>query len=435
MTPRKHWIIATALLIVTAVPAVFALSWDELYAERLQEDLAYRQAALGLRQAELRVAQYDEFYVPYLSIGTPGQTAIRYVGGEDGGLQPFTLQPSLSFTNVFGASVALGLPVTVVPSPAEGQDSVSIGDPGLTVSRRIFEETTPNVLGARAALVRAQDAERGAREDLRIGLVNEVFEARAAAQTLSSTQQQLENARRIRDASRDETAERDLERSILQAERAVIQAERALRNIDERIIGQADALYADILDRFDEWITDLPEPDTIPPTTADIEAQRLAVAAADARRAFAFLPYIPNPSLSATVSWDRDESELNWSIGLQFSVTLVDRGERAVAALERREGAEIERLRLDAAVEAFDRNVRTAWEELTLLELDSRIRALDLEDQIEATERTRDLFAAGFATEESLVSAELALSSAELTAERAEHSYRVQQLRVRRLFE
>ncbi len=435
MITRKYWIIAAALLVWAAGPSLLALSWDDLLGERLEENLAYRQAALQLRQAELRVAQYDDFYVPYLSVGTPGQTSILYVGGEGGGLQPFGLQPSLTFSNVFGTSVALGLPITVAPSPDEGQDALTVGDPGLTVSRRIFEETNAALLSARAALVRARDAATTAHADVRIGLVNEVFEARAAVQTLSDTRQRLENARRMRDGSRDETAERDLERGILQAERAVIQAERALRNIDERIIGQADALYADILDRFDEWIADLPEPDTIPRTTAGIEAQQMTVAAAEARRAFAFLPYVPNPSLSASVSWDRDESELNWSIGLQFSVTLVDRGERAVAALERREGAEIERLRLDAAVEAFDRNVRAAWEELELLAIDSRIRALDLEDQTETTERTRELYAAGFATEESLVSAELALSSAELAAGRAEHDYRVQQLRVMRLFE
>ncbi len=434
MITRKYCIIA-ALFLCTAVPALFAIGWEELHSRRLEENLAYRQAALQLRQAELRVAQSDDFYIPYLSLGSGGPGHIRYVGGEDGGLQPFTLQPSLTFSNVLGTTFAFGLPVTVVPSPAEDQDAVTAGDPSLTVSRRIFEESEATALSSRAALVRAQDAERSARSDVRITLVSEVFEALAALQTITDTRARLENARSIRDASRDETVARDLERSILQAERALIQAERSLRAIDDDILEHADSLYAEILDRFDDWVANLPQHGTFPGTSAGIEAQRLALAAAEKRRALAFLPYIPNPSLSASFTWDRDERELSWSLGLQFSVNLVDRGERAVAALERRENAEIERLRLDGAVESLDRTVRTAWEELTVLEIDSRIRALDLEDQTETTERTRELFAAGFATQESLVSAELALSSARLAAERAERSYRIQELRVMQLFE
>ncbi len=435
MSALRRWMMGLLVLTIGSTAPVLAISWDELLDERLNESVSYRQAALQRRQAELRVAQLDQFYVPYVSIGTPGQTSIRYVGGEGGGFQPFNLVPSVSFTNVLGADISLGLPITVRPEPADQQDTLTIGDPTLTVSRRLFEETDAAALNARAALIRARDAEASAYADVRVGLVTEVFEARSGAQTLANTRTQLDIARRLREASRDETAVRGLTRSILQAERAVIQAERALRPIDARVAANADALYDEILDRFDEWIAALPDRETTPEASPAIRAQQLTVAAADARRARSFLPYIPNPTFDASVTYDRDENEIGWSIGLRFSVPIVDRGERAFAALERRETAEIEAIRLDSAVDAFDRTVRSAWEELELLEIDTRIRQLDLEAQQESAERARALYEQGFATEETLISEELALSGARLQLERAMNSYRAQQLRVLRFFE
>ena len=436
MSPLRRWIPCLLVLMIGSVPSLVALSWDELLAERLEESVAYRQAALQRRQAELRVDQLDRFYVPYVSVGTaqPGP-GIRYVGGEGGGFQPFSLAPSVSFTNVLGATVSLGLPITVRPDPAEGQDAFTVGDPTLSVSRRLFEETDAAALTAQAALIRARDAEAGAYADVRIGLITEVFDARSGAQTLADTRTRLDVARRLREAARDETVIRDLTRSILQAERAVIQAERALRPIDARVIESADELYAEILDRFDRWVAALPDREAVPEISPAIRAQQLTVAAADARRSLSFLPYVPNPTFDASLTYDRDANELSWSIGMRFSVPIVDRGERAVAALERRENAEIEALRLRTARDTFDRTVRTAWEELELLEIQARIDQLELEVQEDATERTRALYAEGFATEESLISSELALSTARLQVERTMNSYRAQQLRVLRFYE
>ncbi len=434
MSTLRRWIPCLLVLLIGSVPSLLAISWDELLTERLEESVAYREAALRRRQAELQVAQLDQFYVPYVSIGT-AQPGIRYVGGEGGGFQPFTLVPSVSFTNVLGADLSLVLPVTVRPEPAENQDAWTVGDPTLTVSRRLFEETEAAALTARAALIRARDAEASAYADARIGLVAEVFDARAGARTLADTRARLEVAQRLKEATRDETMIRDLTRSILQAERAVIQAERALRSIDARVIANADELYAEILDRFDRWIAPLPDRELVPETSPGIRAQQLTVAAADARRSLSFLPYIPNPTFEASLTYDRDANELGWSIGMQFSVPIVDRGERAVAALGRRENAEIERLRLNASRDSLDRTVRTAWEELTLLEIQVRIDELDLEEQEEATERTRALYEEGFVTEESLISSELALSTARLGVERTMNSYRAQQLRVLRFYD
>lgn len=430
---RRVFAGACAAFFAVATPA-FAAEFDSLLAERLSESISYRQAALSLRQAELRVAQLDEFYVPYASIGV-GQTGIVYLGGEDGGLQSFQIQPAVRFENVLGASISLGLPMTVRPSPVGDQDSFSVGDPTLTLSRRIFEETDASLLSARAALVRARDSERGAYADARVQLVSEVFEARMALQTLVDTRTRLEDAKTLLSVSRDETAERNLTRQILQAERAVVQAERSLRSIDSRVVSNADVLHADVIARFDDWTRRLPTAETKPDSSATIDAQRLALAAAEARGALSFLPYVPNPTLTANLSYDREENRFDWRLGLQFSVTVFDRGERAVLSLERRENATIERLRLDAAFESFDRSVRTAWEDLTMLELDRQIHRIDLEAQRETTETTRELYGHGFVTNEALTASELALSAARLQLERTENNYRVQQLRVLRFFE
>ena len=426
---------AMLVLLIAAAPSAVAIGWEELLSQRLDESVAYRQAVLQRRQAELRMDQLDRFYLPYISVGTAGQTSITYVGGEGGGLQPFVVQPSVSFSNVLGANLALGLPVTVLPSPPEGVDAVTVGDPSLVVTRRLFEETDATALSARSALIRARDAEAGALAEVRLGLVSEVFDARATLQTVADSRTRLENARRLADASRDESTARELERAILQAERARIQAERTLRTLDDVVIEHADHLYAEILERFEVWVADLARDGTMPETSAAVRAQQLALAAAEARASRAFLPYLPNPSFEARVSYDRDENDLNWSVGLRFSLPIIDRGERSLAAFERRESAEIERLRLETTAQALDLTARSAWDDLELVELEARIAALDLEVQEESAARVRALHDEGFATRESLVNAELALSAARLQLERAQNGYRLQQLRLLRLLQ
>ncbi|TVQ26854.1 MAG: hypothetical protein EA382_04765 [Spirochaetaceae bacterium] len=434
MIVRSHRAALSLLIALLPVVSAVGLSWDELLDQRVSESVAYRQSVLARRQSEQRLAQYDRFHLPYVSIGT-GTAGIRYVGGEDGGLQTFGLQPSVSLTNVFGATVGVGLPLTVRPDPPDGQDGFTVGDPTLTVSRRIFEEPAATVLGVRAALLRAQDAEAAAVADIRIVLVSEIFDARSSARTLEDARTRLSNARSVQAASRDATAARDLERSVLQLERSVIQAERALRALDSRVVDHAESLYAEVDRRFSEWLAALPADTVIPETTRGVQAQELTLAAAEARSRLSFLPYLPNPTLSASLTWDRDDGSVDWSLGLQVSVPLLDRGERALASFERRESARIERLRLEQARDSLGRTLTNAWEDLDLLSIDLRIAELDLEVQEESAARTRDLYDRGFATEPALVSAELGLSAARLQVERLSDSYRLAQLRIARYFE
>lgn len=223
----------------------------------------------------------------------------------------------------------------------------AVGNPSLSVTRQLFEEFDVELLSARADLIRSRESEITAYADVRTELVSEVFDAWISLRILDDARRRLEMAERLRASSRDETGIRDLERSLLQAERSLLQAERALREIDSRIVEYADALYGEIGDRFDLWVEGLPEPDAIPTTSAAISAQELDLAAAEARRARSFLPYIPNPTFSATIGYDRELDEPFWTLSVQFSVTLLDRGERALSALQRRETADIERLRAE----------------------------------------------------------------------------------------
>ena len=195
-----------------------------------------------------------------------------------------------------------------------------------------------------------------------------------------------------------------------------------------------DTLYEEIGERFDLWVDGLPAPNTIPQTSAAINAQELDPAAAEARRARFFLPFVPNPTFSATLEYDWVKSEFYWTMSLQLSISILDRGERALSTLQRLETAEIARLQLESARESWNNTVRNAWEELALLDLDLQIQRLDLESQKEAAARNRSLFDGGFVTEERLISSELALSSAELQVARTANDYRIQKLRVNQYF-
>jgi hypothetical protein len=428
----KSWSVAAVVTLVAGTPALAASSLDELIAERLARSVPYRQAVLQHRVAQQALQRLERFYVPYVTLGVspPGST---YLFSSEG-LSPLAFRPSVLFSNVLGAEIEAGFPVTLALGSSDEADAVTLGNPTLSVTRRLFEESDVQKLNARAALIRARDAEQSAYADTRMQLVSEVFDAWISRRSLDDTLRRLEVAERVRAASRDATAARSLDRAILLARRSLIQAERTSRTTDPRIVEDLSRLYEEIGARFDLWVADLPGAPAVPRSSAAIAATELDLVAAQARRARAFLPFVPNPTLSAALGYDTEAGRVFWGASLQISVPIIDRGERAVAALGRREAAEIERLRLESARASWETTVRGAWDELALLEIDLQVAKLDLEAQQEVTMRTRSLFEGGFVDEEALITSELALSGLELQVAEGLNDYRLQQLRLAQYF-
>lgn len=431
MRPRA---LALLLLVVPSLARVtpLAADWESLYAARLAGDSAYLRAQSQLRQAELALAQEERTYLPYLALRSasptsPGSSSSLKV--TDGALQSSALAAELRFENLLGAKIAF-----TVPFLFGGSEPPGLGNPSVTASRAIIDESRADSLRARAGLLRAADSVERAAADVRRSLVSDILEAYRSARVVASHRKNLATLERLRDVTRSESDAREVERRILQARRAILVAEAALGAIDPDVRTEAEALYPGVRELVEGWVRALPPRGTRPPESAELAAERLELAAAERERSLWFLPYLPNPTLSASLGYDMDKPGLTWQVSLLFSTDLLDRGERAAAASARREAPELARIGVASAERSRERSAASAWDALEILDIDRSLQALDIEDAREIAEQWRELFARGFVTAEDVVMVEIDLAVEELDAVRIEHDALRKQLELLQLF-
>jgi outer membrane protein TolC len=412
------------LLLVCLAWPLAADSWDDVYTERLEGTYSWRQARLQLAQAELAYTQVTKPYLPTITVGTSGQTSIGIQNGQFSGA---AFRSDLVFSGLLGADLSLQAPLSFTK---DGE--FKLGSPALIVSRKLFVETTANRLSAQASLLRTRNTLREAELAVRTQLVSDVFNAVYSSRLLAANQRSLTMLERDLAATVEATARRELERRILQAQRSILSTSSALANIDERIKANADILYEQLMTRIQDWIPAIPASN--PLTSASIQSQEYSLAAAEKRRDWSFLPYVPNPTFSANLSYNPDKSELNWGMGLSFSLTVLDKGERDLAALQRQENAVLEQLQLDSARKSLTDTVNQARDRLKTLELDRQIKSYDVADKTEAATRLQALYNGGFTSAEKLLSGQIDAAIAELDAMKIEQDILLQKLRLAQYF-
>ncbi|MDP3179199.1 MAG: TolC family protein [Spirochaetaceae bacterium] len=402
-------------------------AWDTILASRLQESQAYRQAALKVAAAELDEKDYSQPYLPTVALATSDKTGI---GIQNGSFTGATLATSLTMSGLFGADLALTAPVTVSPS-----GEIGAGDPSLTLTRKLFAETAAGRLQAQAALIRARAALRDAREAVELELATDVLDVAYYRRLLDANRENLVVLERVKAATTtsaaaasDESALREIERRILQARKSILSAQAALDAQDAPIKDNSDALYAAVLSKGESLTASRAA--TGASGSAEIRALELEAEAAEKRSALAILPYIPNPTFAASLSYDVDQAELDWGLSLQFSVTLLDKGERALSTLQRKENAALARLALAAEEKSLAADAKKAGNSLTSLELDREIKALDIEDEEENVATLESLFAGEYTSEENLVIGRIDLSVVRLEAQKIDSDILLQKMKL-----
>jgi outer membrane protein TolC len=282
------------------------------------------------------------------------------------------------------------------------------------VRRHLFEETAAARLSAGAELVLARAAARDARQAVEQALLQEVLGAYLAVEARRAHERNLEALDRVRDATPDPEQRRAVERQILRERKSLLQRDIALLSLDPEIRRDLDALYQQATDVAEAWAANLPQAGTPAPPSPRIRAQRLTEEAARRRGGLWFLPFVANPTLTAGLDYDIADGSLGWSVGVQLSVPVLDRGERRVSAGQRRRAAELESIRLREMERSHKTAVETAWRRLAILEIDAELAALDIEDAEAKAVTERRLFEGGFATEEAAVLAEVEAAVATL---------------------
>lgn len=415
-------VVATMFFLAVGVGTAGAADWDSLLADRLDASVSYREAILARRSAEVQSGVRERPFLPYLEIGTAGE-GIRL---EDGELQPLRFRSTLALTRLLGTTVELGVPLIV----HESQET--FGPVSLHVTRQLFNEDGGGTAATQAALLRARAAERSAYLDVKLGLAGEILDAHYSIRLLEANRENLRVLERVRTLVVDPRDEREVSRRILRMERGILQAEFRLNDLDARIRAESGDLYRQVMERSEVWLGDLPDREFPVMTSPAYRAQELELAAAQYNADRWFVPYVPNPTFRAGLEYDLQEETFRWSLSMQFNATILDRGERTVESMRRRERVEIERLRLQRLEDNLDRQIADIRHRLRILEIDRRLQVLEVEDERQNAAQVRALFEAGFETEENLIVAETDLSMEELALARIEQDYILQRLELLR---
>lgn len=409
-----------ALVLLLPIHTVAAQTFEELFEQRFQDNTAYLQSQLALHQAQLRYDQLSRPLVPYVSLASDAGVSGAIATDADELVPNISLTPAVRFANLLRADVSLATTLSYRET-LDGTPQLSVGTPTLSFSRSLFEESASETLSAQASLVRAEAALEAAEYSVRVALVSEILDAYSAVRSLEENRRNLEVLNTLYDAASDPDQARQLERQILIARRSIIQAENQVEDLDAVVADNLAALYDEVTALATEWVTDLPAAGTIPEAGAQIQALEMELLAAEADAANAFLAYAPNPAISASIGYNTDTQQLQWSVSLRMGATALDQGERALEAANRRMAPQLAELELAQAIESLVDTVDGLWDSIELQRIDLRLAELDHQDAMADLETTQQLVERGFATEEDLIVAEIQVSMAELSLLSAEH--------------
>jgi hypothetical protein len=425
----KAKILAICAWIAASAGAVSAQSWDQLYQARLQASSSYLEAKLALKTAELAYDQYAKPFIPTVAIATTTSSSLS-IGSE--GFSSGSLTPSITFENLLGADLAVKAPLVA------SSGSLGFGNPSVSLTRKLFVEMEADRLDALAAVTVARATVRNAENAVRIALATDILNANYYASLLEVDQKNLATLERVRKATVEPTYARELDKRILQARRSMLVAQAALKNVADDVGPNAAALNAEVLRMQEEWAkyADAGDPSdpADPADSLEIQGLKLSLEAAERRKAFGALPWLPNPSLTASLAYDVDAGTLEWGLSFSLSYKAFDKGQNSLTALRRAENPKILAIKLDTASRSRTDGIRKTRDALKLLELDRRIQDLEIADAEDAATLMQRLYDGGYASEDNLVIAQIDLEVERIAGRKIDFDILIQRLNLANYF-
>lgn len=401
------------------------LGWDELYASRLDASASYKEAVIDVKSAILSLEQYTNPYIPTISLSTSATSPIKI---DSTGFTGGSLVSSLGFEQVLGTDIALNVPIKMASN-----GSLNLDDPNVSISRKLFTEGKADRLDAEAALLNAKALLKTVEDSVEITLANEILNEKYYNSLLEASRKNLEVLEKVKKATTDTTTLRELERRILEAQKSILTATKALEKIPAEVKENLGFLLTNLMSLQGEWVKGIES--SVPETSLSIEALVLSLQAAEKRQAFGLLSYLPNPSITAEISYDTSARSLDWALSFSLSYDVADKGKRSLEALKRKEYPEIYRAKLAEAKKSLSEGVRTIQSSIESLELDLKIQRLDIEDAQDELTIMQALYEGGFTSEENLVIVQIDLSVERLEAEKIEYDILMQKLNLAKYFE
>ncbi|MBN2532047.1 MAG: TolC family protein [Spirochaetales bacterium] len=390
-------ILGVSLLLLLQLPLYGDLG--ELYSNRLEKNLLYIQALFKLEEAELALRQYEQNYIPSLSAATsatPGAAGYHHFGITNGELDPFTINTQLVFNNIYGSTIGLS-----VPYKWDNESGQRMGAPVLVFSRKLFAESGAGYLKVKAAMLENEYKIEEIRIDTGTALVRDIVTAYysiKSEQIYSEYIDVLETALR---SLKDEKERNTMKRKLYSIKKLFLKVRYGkdiskLANHTES--GEIESMYTELAEITAGWeqkLNELYSPSVKTKEAArlkDIRALELYLEAAKKEAVFRFLPFLPNPTLFASLAYDIEMNQFTWGLGFSVIIPLVDHGERDLESRKRKQGAEMAQLALDDRNDQHDQTIKTIRQDLEIMKIDVDILELDREEAYDSFKEAEQLY-------------------------------------------
>ena len=445
---KKKLILILGLLLT--VLSIFGISFEELYRQNLNKSSTYVQAEMNLKNAELEMKQIDQFFVPYLQISlntilkaeitTPeSETEVGgFIFNSSGNMIGYSFSLNTNFAEVFGTSIGLSFPFKIYFD----DDKSGFYGPWSTVEEKLYEQIA---IVASRDLKKVDKAERLSTESKYysalssyylaqtnefINTVEDIFNRYYNEKVIELSQKQINILQNQYNTATEEKAKEEIEKQILTAQKSLESLK--ANNVSLEYFDFSENLYNETKNIIDNIISQNTYVSKDITERLDLKALILNEEASNIQKKFWFLPYLPFSKLTLSVQPftidEEDKWKPTWSIGLDFQLTIFDKGERKLASDNMK--SNLANLTYEESVKKIEETIRGLETKRKTLSYDINIAYIDLKNAQEDYEKNIDLYKKGFITQDDLSLSEITLQMNKLNLENTENSIRINELRL-----
>jgi len=380
---------------------------------RLQESSICKSLELKLLNAKQNKDMLSDFWSPYLRINMQpnGFFYTETLSGSDEEKTSSTsldISTQLDLVHFLGADIGLSLPLKY-KSGDESESEIIMNRLGLSISRRLIAEEYANQLGAGARYIESVYALEQQQWQLFIQLVKDVFDQKYYQNLNRISTERLSLYQRKFNAEKDEDMRQKYKKQILLLEKSLLNTRKFMATItpfsDERLKTLYEEIEKTIPELYKTYLETF-----VSSETKDISALRLELEKAYEEKNLWFLPYIMNPIINFNLEYYFDDADSmgasykagdwKWSIGISGSLDLLDRGERELKSIGRKNTYEIKKLELEEELENSSKRLNQMIADVEIASLELELKLIDLEQAIDDSKTAIEKYSKGYVTYE-----------------------------------
>lgn len=419
-------IVAFLVLTPILISSCFA-SFMELYLNNLREDVSFQQQSLKFMSSELGYKQYEDLFQPYVTFGTGKGSGLLF---DESGFKSSSLSLTANLLHILGTDFGLSVPFSYVKDRkkqnGDPDDEFKIEKISINISRDLISEEKSDKLLKESAMLSDSFSLNQTAWTVFIDTVSSIFDIRYNRDLLALYKKKSEIFRELADNETDPDKKRNYEKQFLNSEKLRLGVESILVDLgkyDEFEDEYLDKVYGEILMIVPDMYENSVKRDIA--TRNDVRALSLSMQAAEEKAQLWFLPYIPNPNLTFSPSFNVSDPDLNfedrfsWSLSVKCDVTLFDRGEMDSESINRQGNAEIKKLEYRQKIDSLEKKLETRHLDERKSMLDYEIKQIDYQLTQESHDRNMQLYKKGYLDESDLELSGIDFSQSKLDYEKS----------------